>query len=162
MATADVTSDPLVRTAPTPFVNEPFIDFSTAENKRAMEAALADVESQLGREYDIILGGRRLKTEGKIVSVNPARPAQVVGVHQRAEADLAEEAVQAALAAFPAWSRTPVAERAAVLFRAADLVRQRSFEFCAWLTFEVERTGPRQTPMWARPSTFWSSMAARP
>jgi 1-pyrroline-5-carboxylate dehydrogenase len=137
MATGEVTSYPLVRTAQTPFANEPFIDFSTAENKRAMEAALAEVESQLGREYDIVIGGRRLKTEGKIISVNPARPAQVVGIHQRAEADLAEEAVQAALAAFPAWSRTPVAERAAVLFRAADLVRQRSFEFCAWLTFEV-------------------------
>lgn len=136
MATADIAAPP-IRTADTPFANEPFIDFSTAENKRAMEAALADVESQLGREYDIVIGGRRLKTEGKIVSTNPARPAQVIGIHQRAEADLAETAVEAALAAFPAWSRTPVAERAALLFRAAELIRQRNFEFCAWLTFEV-------------------------
>jgi len=136
MATADIVAPP-VRTADTPFVNEPFKDFSTVENKRAMEAALASVESQLGQEYDIVIGGRRLKTEGKIVSVNPARPAQVIGIHQRAEADLAETAVEAALAAFPAWSRTPVAERAALLFRAAELIRQRHFEFCAWLTFEV-------------------------
>jgi len=136
MATADL-SAPVTRTAETPFSNEAFVDFSNSENKRAMEAALTQVEAELGREYDIVLGGRPLKTEGKIVSVNPARPAQVVGVHQRAEADLAEEAVQAALAAFSSWSRTPVTERAALLFRAADLIRERKFEFCAWLTYEV-------------------------
>jgi 1-pyrroline-5-carboxylate dehydrogenase len=136
MATADIAAPP-VRTAPTPFVNEPFVDFSTPENQRAMKDALAKVESELGQEYDIILGGRRMKTEGKIVSVSPARPAQVIGIHQRAEAGLAEEAVQAALAAFPAWSRTLATERAALLFRAADLIRERKFEFHAWLIFEV-------------------------
>ncbi|HEY2040212.1 MAG TPA: L-glutamate gamma-semialdehyde dehydrogenase [Edaphobacter sp.] len=135
MATADIA--PPVRTAQTPFVNEPFVDFSTPESQRAMKEALAKVESELGQEYDIVIGGRRLKTEGKIVSVNPARPAQVIGVHQRAEANLAEDAVQAALAAFPAWSRKPAAERAALLFRAADLIRERKFEFHAWLTYEV-------------------------
>jgi 1-pyrroline-5-carboxylate dehydrogenase len=137
MATADLTSAAPERTALTPFVNEPFIDFTAAENKRAMEAALANVESMLGREYDMVIGGRRLKTGDKIISTNPARPAQVVGIHQCAEAGLAEEAVAAALAAFPAWSRTSAAERAALLFRAADLIRQRKFEFCAWLIFEV-------------------------
>ncbi|QHS50798.1 L-glutamate gamma-semialdehyde dehydrogenase [Edaphobacter sp. 12200R-103] len=137
MATADLTSAAPERTALMPFVNEPFIDFTAAENKRAMEAALANVESMLGREYDMVIGGRRLKTGDKIISTNPARPAQVVGIHQCAEAGLAEEAVAAALAAFPAWSRTSAAERAALLFRAADLIRQRKFEFCAWLIFEV-------------------------
>ena len=137
MATADLAPSPTVRIAQTPFTNEPFIDFSLTENKRDMEAALARVESELGREYDMIVGGHRIKTEGKIRSVNPAKPSQVVGVHQRAEAEHAEGAVQAALTAFPAWSRTPVAERAALLFRAADLIRERKFEFCAWLTFEV-------------------------
>ena len=136
MATVDL-APALARTAQTPFSNEPFIDFTLAENKRAMLDALAKVEAELGREYDLIIGGRRLQTTGKIVSTNPAKPAQVVGVHQRAEANLAETAMQAALAAFPAWSRTPAAERAALLFRAADLIRERKFEFCAWLTLKV-------------------------
>ncbi|HEU4636717.1 MAG TPA: L-glutamate gamma-semialdehyde dehydrogenase [Edaphobacter sp.] len=137
MSTADLISDAPQRTALTPFVNEPFIDFTAAENRRAMETALRDVEAMLGREYDMVIGGRRRKTEGKIISTNPARPAQVVGIHQRAEADLAEEAVAVALAAFPAWSRRSAADRAGLLFRAADLIRQRKFEFCAWLVFEV-------------------------
>jgi 1-pyrroline-5-carboxylate dehydrogenase len=137
MATAEIAPPTTIRTAQTPFTNEPFTDFSLPEYRRAMEDALARAERELGREYDMIVGGRRIKTEGKIRSVNPAKPAQVVGVHQRAEAEHAEGAMQAALAAFPAWSRTPVADRANLLFRAADLIRERKFDFCAWLTLEV-------------------------
>jgi 1-pyrroline-5-carboxylate dehydrogenase len=121
----------------TPFVNEPFVDFTQPENKRRMQAALDDVRSKLGREYDIVIGGKRLKTAGKIFSMNPAHPAEVIGVHQRAGAEHVEEAMQAAQAAFTTWSRTPAEERAGLLFRAAALIRERSFEFCAWLTLEV-------------------------
>jgi 1-pyrroline-5-carboxylate dehydrogenase len=120
-----------------PFVNEAFVDFSAPENRRAMEAALAEVQSKLGLEYDMVIGGRRLKTEGKIVSKNPARPAQVVGVHQRAGAEHAAAAMAAAQKAFATWSRVPTRERAALLFKAADMIRERKFEFCAWLTYEV-------------------------
>jgi 1-pyrroline-5-carboxylate dehydrogenase len=124
-------------TPKTPFSNEPFVDFSTPENKRKMQAALVQVESELGREYDMIIGGKRLKTAGKIVSKNPARPAEVIGIHQRAAAEHVEGAMKAAQTAFLSWSKVPVAERAALLFRAAELIRERSFEFCAWLTLEV-------------------------
>jgi 1-pyrroline-5-carboxylate dehydrogenase len=137
MAATDISPTVPVRTAQTPFTNEEFVDFTTPENKRAMQAALTEVESNLGHEYDLVIGGRRLRTADKIVSVNPARPSQVIGIHQKAEAEHAEEAMQAAQAAFLTWSRTPVAERAALLFRAADLIRKRKFEFCAWLTYEV-------------------------
>jgi 1-pyrroline-5-carboxylate dehydrogenase len=120
-----------------PFTNEEFLDFTEPAHRTAMENALADVTERLGREYDMIVGGRRLKTEGKITSINPARPKQVVGIHQRAEAGNAEAAVQAALTAFSTWSRVPVATRAALLLKAAALIRNRKFTFCAWLTLEV-------------------------
>jgi 1-pyrroline-5-carboxylate dehydrogenase len=126
-----------VRTAQTPFTNEEFIDFAAADNKRAMLTALSEVECNLGREYDLVIGGRRLQTADKIISINPARPSQIIGIHQKAETEHAEEAMQAAQEAFHTWSRTPVAERADLLFRAADLIRERKFEFCAWLTYEV-------------------------
>lgn len=59
------------------FANEPFTDFKAPENARAMQAALDTVATQLGREYDLIIGGQRIKTADKIRSINPARPAQV-------------------------------------------------------------------------------------
>ena len=102
-----------------------------------MEAALAKVRSELGREYDLVIGGRRVKTEGKIRSHNPARPAEIVGVHQKAGLEHAEPAMQAALAAYETWRRTTVEERTSLLFNAAEIIRKRHFEFCAWLTFEV-------------------------
>ena len=119
------------------FANEPFIDFKAPESTRNMQAALDLVQSQLGREYDLIIGGRRLKTESKIRSLNPARPAQIVGVHQKAGAEHAEEAMQAALQAFESWSRTPVETRVSLILTAAAIIRRRKFEFCAWLTYEV-------------------------
>jgi 1-pyrroline-5-carboxylate dehydrogenase len=136
MATANLTHS-APSTSLTPFTNEPFVDFSKPENKRRMQEALDDVRAKLGREYDIIIGGKRIKTAGKIFSMNPAHPAEVIGVHQRAVVEHVEPAMQAAQAAFATWSRTPVEERADLLFRVAAMIRERSFELCAWLTLEV-------------------------
>jgi 1-pyrroline-5-carboxylate dehydrogenase len=137
MATTNLSPPLSVRPALTPFANEPFIDFTAPENKRTMQEALAEVENSLGHEYDMVIGGKRLRTEGKIISVNPSRPSQVIGIHQKAGPEHAEAAMSAAQAAFHSWSRTSVTDRAALLFRAADRIRERKFEFCAWLTVEV-------------------------
>ena len=119
------------------FSNEPHTNFKTAENTREMESALDLVGVELGLEYDLVIGGQHLKTAGKIRSLNPSRPAQVVGVHQKAGAEHAEQAMQAALDAFEIWSRTDVETRTSLLLGAADIIRRRKFEFCAWLTYEV-------------------------
>ena len=119
------------------FHNEPFINFKAPENARAMHEALQAVATQLGREYDLVIGGERLRTADKIISLNPARPAQTVGVHQKAGAEHTETAMAAALAAFENWSRTTVDERVSLLLGAAAIIRGRFLEFCAWLTCEV-------------------------
>ncbi len=132
MATANAHLTPLP-----PFVNEPFLDFTQPDVKRSMLAALEEVRSELGREYDMVIGGKRSRTTDKITSINPARPVQVVGIHQSAKAEHAEPAVQAALAAFATWSRTPVQERVNLLLRVSQLISERKFQLCAWLTLEV-------------------------
>jgi 1-pyrroline-5-carboxylate dehydrogenase len=122
-----------------PFITEPFFDFRNEENARRMRSAIAKVRSQLGREYDLIIGGKRVKTSDKIKSLNPSKPSEIVGIHQKAGKEHVEPAMQAALNAFESWSRTPVEERAALLFRAADTMRQRKMEYMAWLVFEVSK-----------------------
>ena len=47
-----------------PFSNEPVADFSKPANREAMEKALREVRAQLGREYDLLIAGRREKTGG--------------------------------------------------------------------------------------------------
>jgi 1-pyrroline-5-carboxylate dehydrogenase len=119
------------------FHNEPFLDFHDQENVHAMQAALTRVGDMLGHEYELIIGGERTRTPEKIKSLNPARPAQIVGVHQKAGMEHAERAMQAALEAFATWQYVAVEERAALLLHTAELIRRRKFEFCAWLPYEV-------------------------
>jgi 1-pyrroline-5-carboxylate dehydrogenase len=45
--------------------------------------------------------------------------------------------MDAALRAFHSWSRVPVEIRASLLLKAAEIIRDRKFEFSAWLTYEV-------------------------
>jgi 1-pyrroline-5-carboxylate dehydrogenase len=126
-----------VRSPQGEFVNEPFVNFAEPDNIRSMRQALADVGNRLGREYDLVIGGHRERTSGKITSLNPARPAQIVGVHQKAGAEHAQEAMDAAQRAFTSWSRISVEVRASLLLQAAEIIRKRKFEFSAWLTYEV-------------------------
>src|SRR5947209_12623362 len=121
-----------------PFKNEPFTDFvHDGVAKAKMRSSLARVRSELGREYNLVIGGEQIRTTGKIKSINPAFPAEVVGIHQKAEAEHADRAMQAALKAFESWKNVPIEERASLLFRAAQIIRERKYEFCAWLVFEV-------------------------
>ncbi|MEO5936875.1 MAG: L-glutamate gamma-semialdehyde dehydrogenase, partial [Terriglobales bacterium] len=138
MATAELTAPTASSMSPhAPFRNEPFIDFTREDNARAMRAAIAKVRAELGREYDLVIGGKLIKTADKIKSLNPAKPSEIVGVFQKAGPEHVEPAMQAALQAFEAWSKVPVEERAELLFRASAIIKQRRLEFCAWLVFEV-------------------------
>jgi 1-pyrroline-5-carboxylate dehydrogenase len=125
-------SDPLA-----PFRNEPFTDFTTPENREAMVEALARARSEIGRTYDLVIGGKPVRLAKTFASVNPAAPEEAIGRHYAATPAEADAAVAAAEAAFAGWSRTASAERVVLLLRAAELLRERHFEFCAWLTLEV-------------------------
>jgi 1-pyrroline-5-carboxylate dehydrogenase len=139
MATLEAPVRPRTSPHSGPFVTEPFLDFRNEENVRRMRAALSKVRGQLGREYDLIIGGKRVKTADKIKSLNPAKPSEIVGIHQKAGKEHVEPAMQSALAAFETWSRTSAEERASLLFSVGDLLRQRKVEFMAWLVFEVSK-----------------------
>jgi 1-pyrroline-5-carboxylate dehydrogenase len=137
MATVLETSRPTLRVPSTPFKNEPATDFSNPENARRMREALARVGAELGREYDMVIGDRQVRTQEKIRSINPARPSQVVGVFQSAGREHVEPAIQAAAAAFESWKRSTVEERASLLHNVAAILRERKFEFSAWMVYEV-------------------------
>jgi len=139
MATMEAPPRLQVRLHEGAFKNESFVDFSKEDNVRKMRSAIGKARGQLGREYDLIVGGKRFKTSDKIRSINPAKPSEVVGVHQKSGKEHVEPAVQAALSAFTHWSRTSAEERASLLFRVADVMRERKLEFMAWLVFEVSK-----------------------
>ncbi len=124
----------------TPFVNEPYVDFTQEIHRKRMEGALRLVESQLGREYPLSIGGKKVQTDQRITSRNPARPSQMIGISARATVEHAEQAVQVAHDRFPDWSRVPAEVRARYLVKAAAILRRRVYEFSAWMVYEVSKT----------------------
>ena len=137
MATLLEISRPHLHVPTTPFKNEPLTDFGNAENARRMKAALSKVRAELGREYDMVIGEKLIRTTEKIKSVNPAKPSEVVGVFQSAGREHVEPAIQAAQQAFETWKRTTVEQRASLIHTVAGILRERKFEFAAWMVFEV-------------------------
>lgn len=126
----------------TEFRNEPFTDFGKEENARAMREALAQVASELGREYPLVIGGERIRTGDLLESTNPAKKTEVVGRFHKATKELANAAVERANEAFQTWRNTLAQQRADLLFRVAELLRQRKHYFSAWMIHEVAKSWP--------------------
>ncbi len=72
--------------------------------------------------------------------VNPAKPSEVIGTIPEASAKQVAAAVDLAVEAQPGWAKRPVAERAAILNRAADLYEAHAVEFFALATREAGKS----------------------
>lgn len=120
-----------------PFANEPVRRFTAESERSAFANALEAVRSRLGASYPLIVDGQDRTTSQRLDSINPAEASQVVGIAASASSDDASAAIAAAARAFPAWRDTPVEDRAATLFRAADLMRRQRDELAAWEVFEA-------------------------
>ena len=119
------------------FENEPHADFSRAEARDAVVAALAAVRERLGSKQPLVIGGRRVETAERIVSINPSRVAEIVGRVAAAGAAEIDQAVAAAVRAFPAWRDAGADGRAEILGRVAAGLRERRHELTAWIVYEA-------------------------
>ncbi len=126
----------------TAFVNEPYADFAKPEVWALAEAALSGVRAQFGRDYELWIAGAAHRTGDLLTSLNPSHPAEVVGRHHKANVELANRAIEDAHAYAPTWGQTSPAERVEMALRAAALIRERKFEFDAWLVTEAGKTWP--------------------
>jgi 1-pyrroline-5-carboxylate dehydrogenase len=125
-----------------PFKNEPVKTFTDPADVAAMQAALAEVKGAFGRSYPLIVDGRRVDSERRIRSLNPASPEEVVGLVASASTTDAENALDAATRAFERWKTHPASERSGILLKAAQLLRGRRFLYDALLVYEVGKSWP--------------------
>jgi 1-pyrroline-5-carboxylate dehydrogenase len=112
--------DALVETPPPK--NEPLLSYAPGTPERAkLKGELAKMSAET-IEVPLFIGGREMTT-GTLVDVRaPHRRDLLLALSHQGGAKEAELAVIAALGAWPEWSRTPFADRAAVFLRAAELV----------------------------------------
>ncbi|MEO8349289.1 MAG: L-glutamate gamma-semialdehyde dehydrogenase [Acidobacteriota bacterium] len=122
------------------FRNEPLTDLSLEANRNVFEKALARVEARLPIDGKNRIGGKEVGASKHFESVNPCDRKQVIGRFPQGTKDDAERAVEAAAAAFPAWSRVPPEERSALLLRISAIFRKRKHEFSAMMVLEEAKS----------------------
>jgi 1-pyrroline-5-carboxylate dehydrogenase len=119
-----------------PFKNCPVHTFEDASLRKQMDDAIAAVEAEAGREYDLLIGGVPTKGDGTFRSINPSEKTQVLGLFQKATPALAEKAIRAADVAYEQWSRVPPGDRADYIFHAAEVMKRRRIELGATMVLE--------------------------
>ncbi len=88
-----------------------------------------------------LIDGEWIGTEGA-ENINPSNLKDVVGLYARASAEETKQAIAAAKAAFPAWSRSGILERHAILRKTADEILARKQELGELLSREEGKTLP--------------------
>lgn len=100
------------------------------------EAGLAQARALLGGSHRNVVGGRERDGDGVFHKRTPI-DGSVLGTFARGTRGDVGDAVAAARAAFPAWSRRPWQERVALLRRVADIISERQMVFAGLLAIEV-------------------------
>ena len=119
------------------FKNMTYLDFTNPEIREKMENAIKKVRDDFGKEYPITIDGKKLFCEQKFNSYNPGNKTEVVGVFQKADTQIAEQAMQSALKAFKSWKHMDYKKRAEYLQKAADRMIERRYELDAAMILEV-------------------------
>jgi len=124
------------------YQTEPLTDFTKQENIKGYQEGLATVQGYMGTHYDLIIDGKRIKTEKQMESLNPSNFKEVVGTISQASIAETDLAINAALKAFETWKYVDAKVRADVLFKSAAILRRRKFEFSALMTKEAGKPWP--------------------
>ena len=101
------------------------------------ESALAEVKADMGKEHQMIIGGKERKAKDVFEDHSPINTDWILGKFQKGDAQDAADAIEAAKQAFPDWSARPWQDRLTLLRKAADLINERIFKFGAVITLEV-------------------------
>lgn len=102
--------------------NEPVLSYAPGSTERAnLKAALAEAKAKTV-EIGSIIGGEHF-LEGEKVSIHPPHEINhTLGHFYKGGSDHVQKAIEAAMAAKPAWENMPWQERAAIFLKAADLI----------------------------------------
>jgi 1-pyrroline-5-carboxylate dehydrogenase len=102
--------------------NEPVLAYAPgSDERRTLRAQLRRMAAE-SIEITPTIGGRKVKTGATAKAVVPHDHAHVLATWHKAGSKEVEAAIEAAQAAYPAWSRMPWHQRASIFLRAAELL----------------------------------------
>lgn len=111
----------------------------SADNKEMhemLDKSISKAKNDLGKSYPLYIGGQERKTDKTTDTLNPANTNTVLAKVASATSKDVADAVAAAKKAFPSWRKTLWQDRATIIEKAANLVRERKGELTAWLIME--------------------------
>ncbi len=110
-------------------------------------------------DYKLLIDGKLVDGASTMEVINPATE-QVLAICPRGSEQQMDQAVKAAKAAFPAWSRRKVEERRAMLMTLADRIEARQEELARLLTEEQGKPIAEATAEIIYSGAFIRSMAS--
>lgn len=103
--------------------NEPNQHYAKGSvDRQKLQDAVARMTKQGPVEVPLAVGGEYIKTSSILTQNNPSSHADVIAKYSNASPADVKKAIDAALAAKPAWEALPFADRASVFLKAADLI----------------------------------------
>jgi aldehyde dehydrogenase (NAD+) len=105
------------------------------------------------------IAGEWLAGGDETKNINPSNTDEVVGVYARASRDDAQNAIQAARKAFPAWARSGIQQRHDILKKIGDEIIARKDELGLLLAREEGKTLPEATGEVARAGQIFDFFA---
>ncbi|MEX1247291.1 MAG: aldehyde dehydrogenase family protein [Anaerolineales bacterium] len=110
------------------------------ELHQGYEKAVAQVKSDLGKDYGMWIGGKEVFTKEKSENRSPIDTGLLLGTFQRAKAEDTHRALEAGRRAARDWGKRPWQERVALVRKAAELIDERIYHFGAVLSLEAGKT----------------------
>lgn len=103
-------------------VNEPVLEYRPGSPERQLlKSALKEARSE-AIDIAMVIGGKEIHTEDKRELHPPHDHAHLLGRYSKGDESHVQAAIDAALAAKPAWEALPWNQRAAIFLKAADLI----------------------------------------
>ena len=122
------------------FYNVALRDQTEPESRQNAQAALSKLRTSLihaPRRVVPVLSGREQTVAKTLESVSPDVKSQVLGQIGLADVPMADRAVLELSAFFPEWRKTPVTQRAEILFKAAKIMESRRDDLTALMRLEA-------------------------
>ena len=104
---------------------------------RGIDAAIEQIKPRLGETHPIFINGQAMQAADQFDDTSPTDTRLVLGRFQKGTRDHARQAIAAARAAAPAWSRRPWHERVAMVRKVADAIRAHRWELTALMGYEA-------------------------
>lgn len=110
------------RFSSTQVYNEPVLEYARGSDERQQLEEALEKYGSTTTDVPIVIGDQEIRSGDPYYQLAPFDRSKRVAKYYHATPQLIEKAIAAALAARVEWERKPLADRAQVYFRAADLL----------------------------------------